>query len=167
MSQLVLIAGISRSGKSSLAKELCARLSSSIHLDQDQFVKPESEIPLIRGRIDWETPDSIDWQNWNKAILKGLGEHSYVIAEGIFALTDTDLIKQASLIILLEIDEAEFKARRKDETRWGEEPDWFIQHVWNAHIQYHNPHKIHPDFVLNSYSVDDIQQIISTLQSNY
>lgn len=166
MSHLVLIAGVSRSGKSSLARELCSRLDKAIHLDQDNFVKAEDEIPLINDRIDWETPESIDWPRWHQAIENALSENDYVISEGIFALNDIGLITRASLTLLLELDETQFKARRKQETRWGLEPDWFIQHVWDLHQLYHNPHHIRPDITLFNHSAEDVDQIIKRLRSN-
>lgn len=166
MGKLVLIAGVSRSGKSSLASALSARLQDAIHLDQDQFARPEQEIPLIRDRIDWEAPESIDWTKWKTTISNALKKHRYVIAEGIFALSDQTLVRQASLTILLQLNETEFKARRKRETRWGEEPEWFIQHVWDAHLLHHNPHRIRTDLVLNGFTSEDIQHIIDALKSN-
>ncbi|WP_420387495.1 uridine kinase family protein [Roseivirga sp.] len=164
MSQLVLIAGVSRSGKSSLAKELCSRLNKAVHLDQDNFVKEEDEIPLINDRIDWETPESINWAKWTQAIAKATSEHDYVIAEGIFTLSDLQLVKQADISILLSIDEVEFKKRRHQEKRWGAEPDWFIQHVWNAHLKNHNPHQIIADFELQDFNDIDIQKITERLR---
>lgn len=166
MGRLILIAGVSRSGKSSLAKDLCSRLKKAVHLDQDQFVKSESEIPLIQDRVDWETPESINWPNWRQAIQQGLRVQNYVIAEGIFALSDLSLVQQASVTILLELEQDEFKTRRQQETRWGEEPDWFIQHVWDSHLLHHNPHHIQPDFSLAHYNPTDINRVIRLLQSN-
>ena len=148
MSQLVLIAGVSRSGKSSLAKRLCAELKNAKHLDQDEFVKPESEIPIIKDRADWETPKSIDWAKWKEAIDQAKENHKYVIAEGIFALSDESLVREADLTILLSIGKEEFVKRRKKETRWGYEPAWFIEHVWLSHLKNHNPHSIKVDFEL-------------------
>lgn len=164
MSQLVLIAGVSRSGKSSLAKELCSRLNNAVHLDQDNFVKEEDEIPLVNDRIDWETPESISWTRWNQAIAKATSEHDYVIAEGIFTLTDLELVKRADISILLSIYELEFKKRRQQERRWGAEPDWFIQHVWDSHVKNHNPHQVIPDFELQGFNDIDIQKITERLR---
>lgn len=166
MGRLILIAGVSRSGKSSLAKDLCSRLKKAVHLDQDQFVKSESEIPLIRDRVDWETPESINWPNWRRAIQQGLRAHDYVIAEGIFAFADLGLIKEASITILLELEQDEFTARRKRETRWGEEPNWFIQHVWNSHLLHHNPHNIQPSLSISVHTEADLSRVIKLLQSN-
>lgn len=165
MSQLILIAGVSRSGKSSLAKRLCAELKNAKHLDQDEFVKPESEIPTIQDRVDWETPESIDWVKWKEAIDQAKEKHEYVIAEGIFALSDKSLIKKADLTILLSISKEEFLERRRKETRWGEEPEWFIEHVWNSHLKYYNPHSTIVDFELTEVN-SSLTTILGILTRN-
>lgn len=166
MSQLILIAGVSRSGKSSLARDLCAKLKNAIHLDQDEFVKAVEEIPLIEDRTDWETPESIDWKKWKSAIDKALQSNSFVIAEGIFALGDLKLVQQAKTRILLSLEKEEYLRRRKQETRWGEEPDWFLEHVWQSHLKHHNPFQIQPDIAISNYAPADLQQVLSQLHSN-
>lgn len=136
MSRLIAIGGISRSGKSSLALKLLAALPSSIVLHQDDFVKSEALIPQINGRTDWEHPDSIDWTLWIKSIDKALAKYNYVIIEGLFAFYDASINSQIYKAIYLTIDKTTFLERRRKETRWGHEPDWFIEHVWEAHWQW-------------------------------
>ena len=165
MNHLILIAGVSRSGKSSLAEDLCARLENSIHLDQDEFVLPVQDIPLINDRTDWETPESIDWKKWKHKIQESLESYSYVIAEGIFALGDSTIIEIASTTILLSISKEEYLERRKKETRWGNEPDWFLEHVWDAHLKFHNPLNIKPDFELTNFYQANLEAIVARLKT--
>jgi uridine kinase len=136
MSRLIAIGGVSRSGKSSLALKLLSALPDSIVLHQDDFVKPEAQIPQINGRTDWEHPDSIDWPLWKERIDKALTKHNYVIIEGLFAFYDASINSQIHKAIYLSIDKPTFLERRRKETRWGHEPDWFIEHVWEAHWQW-------------------------------
>jgi nicotinamide/nicotinate riboside kinase len=136
MSRLIAIGGVSRSGKSSLALKLLAALPDSIVLHQDDFVKSEDQIPQINGRTDWEHPDSIDWPLWKESINTALAKHKYVIIEGLFAFYDTSINSRIHKAIYLSIDKATFLERRRKETRWGIEPDWFIEHVWKAHWNY-------------------------------
>ena len=164
-SHLILIAGISRSGKSSLASELARRLDNAIHLEQDQFVLPEIDIPTIQDRIDWETPHSIDWSKWNGEIEAAHKSFQFVIAEGIFALHDLRLIQKALVTIVLSISKEEFLQRRKREVRWGVEPNWFLEHVWQAHLHNHNPHNISPSIQLNKYSDADLELVIKQIKS--
>ncbi|HEY9117386.1 MAG TPA: hypothetical protein VIN11_06140 [Roseivirga sp.] len=164
-SHLILIAGISRSGKSSLASELARGLQNAIHLEQDQFVLPETYIPKIEDRIDWERPESIDWLKWHQTISEALKSYRFIIAEGIFAFNDLKLIQRASATIELLIKKDQFLRRRKNEVRWGKEPEWFLEHVWEAHLKYHNPHAISPTLQLNNYSAQDIDLVIRHIQS--
>lgn len=136
MSRLIAIGGVSRSGKSSLALKLLAALPNSVVLHQDDFVKSDRQIPKIKGRTDWEHPDSIDWPSWKESIHKALAKYDYVIIEGLFAFSDASINSQIHKAIYLSIDKATFLERRRKETRWGHEPDWFIEHVWEAHWKY-------------------------------
>ncbi|PIQ47684.1 MAG: hypothetical protein COW03_14030 [Cytophagales bacterium CG12_big_fil_rev_8_21_14_0_65_40_12] len=136
MSKLIAIGGVSRSGKSSLALKLSTALPKSIVLHQDDFVKSAAQIPQINGRTDWEHPDSIDWPLWEESIDKALAKHDYVIIEGLFAFYDASINSRIHKAIYLSIDKATFLERRRKETRWGYEPEWFIEHVWEAHWQW-------------------------------
>ncbi|MFT6827968.1 MAG: nicotinamide/nicotinate riboside kinase [Roseivirga sp.] len=136
MSKLIAIGGVSRSGKSSLALKLLAALPDSIVLHQDDFVKSGDQIPQINGRTDWEHPDSIDWSLWKESTDKALAKHNHIIIEGLFVFYDASINSQIHRAIYLSIDQATFLERRRKETRWGHEPDWFIEHVWKAHWQY-------------------------------
>lgn len=136
MSRLIAIGGVSRSGKSSLALKLSAALPNSIVLHQDDFVKSEAHIPQINGRTDWEHPDSIDWPSWKESIKEALAKHNFVIIEGLFAFYDHAINSQIYKAIYLSIDKTTFLERRRNETRWGHEPDWFIEHVWEAHWRF-------------------------------
>ncbi|MEL6252490.1 MAG: hypothetical protein AAFR87_10815, partial [Bacteroidota bacterium] len=62
---LIGIGGLSRSGKTKLAKRVKGLYKEQkvILLHQDDFVKAEEDIPLIQNHIDWEVPESIDLLN--------------------------------------------------------------------------------------------------------
>lgn len=136
MSKLIAIGGVSRSGKSSLALKLSTAMPNSIVLHQDDFVKSAAQIPQINGRTDWEHPDSIDWPVWIDSVRKALITYDYVITEGLFAFFDASINSQTHKAIYLSIDKSTFLERRRKETRWGYEPEWFIEHVWEAHWQW-------------------------------
>ncbi len=140
--KLILIGGISRSGKSTLAKNLVSELENSVHLEQDLFVQAQENLPRIKDRIDWDSPDSIDWSLWKRTIAAKLEQHDWVLAEGIFAFNQLELIERADYTISLSLDRDLFLEERKADTRWGKEPDWFLDHVWKAHQQHHNPHSV-------------------------
>ncbi len=140
--KLILIGGVSRSGKSTLAKELESLLPNSISLDQDDFILPESQIPKIKERTDWEDPNSIDWDPLVNKLNQLATQHDFLILEGIFAFNSHQINAWADYSIYLNLPYDSFFKRRKEETRWGIEPDWYLEHVWNAHQQYANPHQI-------------------------
>ncbi|OEJ99977.1 AAA family ATPase [Roseivirga misakiensis] len=148
MAKLILIFGVSRSGKSSLAKQLSKDLSNCFLIHLDEWIVPEHQLPKIKDRIDWEKPETIDWLRINDLIMQGIKSHNYVIIEGIFALSIRQLAEKADFTIQLELEKEEFFTRRNQETRWGKEPKWFIEHVWQSHLKYSNPHNIKPSITI-------------------
>ena len=107
-------------------------------LCQDDFPQEESKIPNIRDRVDWERPESINWSLWQKAIESFKDDTAYLILEGLFIFRPEAGV-EPDLAIYLSMDKDRFLAARKQETRWGYEPDWYIEHVWDSHFQYGLP----------------------------
>lgn len=135
--QLVIgIGGISQSGKSTLTRELKKKLSSqglSVKVFEiDHYTIEKDQIPSIKDRLDWEHPESIDWERLVTQIQKATAD--VVLIEGIFAF-DTRLVSFYSKKILIEVDHSTFMERRKKEIRWGEEPLWYLDHVWETNQQ--------------------------------
>lgn len=132
---LIGVGGLSRSGKTKLAKRVRTLFKDRRVrlLHQDDFVKAESEIPLIRDHIDWEIPASIDLEKWEDAIEQALKEEEVVILEGLFAFAFPGIHKPYDKEILVEIPEEVFFARKRADLRWGKEPEWYIQYIWDAY----------------------------------
>lgn len=164
MGKLILIAGVSRSGKSSFAEAIASAFESSIHIEQDKFVKAEKDIPKINGRTNWELPESINKTKWNEALEKALEQSELVVAEGIFAFQALKWIEHADLTLLLESTKEEYLARRKQERRWGPEPDWYLEYVWQAHLQYHNPYGIQPDLTFSNWTNKEVDEVIRRIK---
>lgn len=164
MAKLILIAGVSRSGKSTLANKLSVGLPNAIVLHQDEFVLPESDLPMINERIDWEKPETINWEVLIDKI-DSYKAQDYIILEGIFALSNTALLEKADHKILLDLSYHEFIARRKTEKRWGKEPAWFLEHVWHSHLKYHNPHKTTLDYKFVDLSPSSYSELLDQLKS--
>jgi uridine kinase len=142
LQMLVLIGGVSRSGKSALADSLQECLGTKcLALHQDEYVLPENELPLIGDILDWEVPESVDWNRWNDAVQTALGQYDIVVAEGILAFLPAALFNRADAVIYMEIDFDTFLKRRKADLRWGSRPDWYYVHVWEAHFKYGLPQK--------------------------
>jgi nicotinamide/nicotinate riboside kinase len=137
---IIGIAGVSRSGKTTLAdliqKAYIEQGETAIVLHQDDYVMPENEIPKIRHRIDWECPQSIDFQRFKSEILDTKNKYNHVITEGLLNFWDEDINLLFNKKIFVEISKQTFLERRQKEKRWGFEPKWFYEHVWQSYLKY-------------------------------
>ncbi len=165
MAKLILIAGVSRSGKTTLARKLAINLAKSVILHQDEYVLDEHLLPRIKNRIDWEKPETIYWDKILQSYEQLSKKYDFVIVEGIFALHNKQLVEMADSTILLKLDRDAFVKSRKNEDRWGKEPSWFIDHVWNSHLIFHNPHKVVPNHTLYTPSPSNFEEILNQLKS--
>ncbi|MEP5611926.1 MAG: AAA family ATPase [Cyclobacteriaceae bacterium] len=133
-SQTVIgICGISQSGKSTLArglkKELTAKGIDVKVFEIDHYTVEKDQIPSVKDRMDWEHPDSINWDRLVRQIEKATAR--VVIIEGIFVF-HSSLLPFYSKTILIEQEKDTFYQRRKKEIRWGDEPLWYLDHVWDT-----------------------------------
>jgi nicotinamide/nicotinate riboside kinase len=137
------IGGCSRSGKSTLTNDLVWHFRNqnkrAIAIPQDDFVFKISDIPLIQDRTDWDTPASLNFELMAETILFFQQSFDVVILEGHFAFSNSKLNTLFDYRIFTEISEQIYLQRRAMETRWGQEPDWFISHVWNSFLTYGQP----------------------------
>ncbi len=138
MTYIIGIGGCSRSGKSSLALKIKDRLSDKqvLLLDMDDFVFSETNIPRIRDRIDWERPESVDFNQIIASIEENQGKYDILLIEGILVFANQQLKDLFHNTIEIKISKETFISRRKKEIRWGEEPDWYLEHVWNSYLKY-------------------------------
>jgi uridine kinase len=132
------IGGVSNAGKSSLAIRIKNYYPSKkvVILCQDDYAFPSDKIPLVRDHIDWECPESIDFEHYEKAVIEAIEENDIVIAEGIFAFHKDSTAKLFDKKVFLTLDNRFFFMRKNTDLRWGKEPDWYIEHIWTNHIKY-------------------------------
>ena len=166
MSLVIGIGGPSRSGKSILASKMKDQLSNKkvLLLDMDDFVFPMEAIPKIKGYTDWEHPGSMDFDLIISKIKKNKDNHDFIIVEGILAFANEALRRFYNLTISMQITKEIFLKRRVEETRWGEEPKWYLEHVWESYLRYGQYPEA--DFVLrgeNEIPEDAINRILSRL----
>ena len=135
------IGGCSNSGKSALANELRKHFGydKSVVLCQDDFVKYSGELPKIDGHTDWEQPSSIKIDEFINAVKENSSVFEYVFVEGLFAFWFDRLNALYDKKLFLELDKATFIKRKKNDYRWGKEPDWYIEHIWNSYLKYGRP----------------------------
>jgi len=142
LQMLVLIGGVSRSGKSALADSLQECLGDKcLALHQDEYMLPENDLPSVRDLHDWELPESVDWKRWTTAIEHALNQYEVVVVEGILAFLPSEIFQKAQFAIYMEIDFNTYFARRKADLRWGIRPDWYYEYVWEAHFRFGLPQK--------------------------
>jgi len=134
---IIGIGGVSNAGKTTLANRLQKKLSplKICTLCQDDFARPTFEIPRINGHVDWEVPESIDLPKYYRHILKEHEKYDIVIAEGLFAFCDRHINKHYDKKIFLTISKETFWRRKSKDLRWGKEPDWYMEHIWESHFK--------------------------------
>jgi uridine kinase len=135
---IVGIGGVSLAGKSKLASEIMQHLPDKgvAILCQDNFVFPSGQILKIKDHIDWECPESIDFDRFYDAVKEGCKNNDLVIAEGLMAFHDEKVNDLYQKKIFIEIHKAQFKKRKTIDTRWGIEPEWYIEHIWESYLKY-------------------------------
>ena len=132
------IGGVSRSGKSSLARELISSFPGkrAIVLDQDNYVNEEGIIPRINGETDWESPESMNFRGFYEALVEASGSYELVIGEGILVFWDPLLADLFQKKILVQISRELFRERKVQDKRWGDFPKWYVDHIWDSYQKY-------------------------------
>ncbi len=135
---IIGIGGISNAGKSNLARRIKNHYYSKkvIIICQDDYAMPKDKIPLIDDHIDWERPESIDFNLYEKVVAEGIENNDIVIIEGIFAFYKDNINKLIDKRIFLTLDRRFFFMRKNIDLRCGKEPDWYVEHIWNNHEKY-------------------------------
>lgn len=140
---LIGIGGVSRSGKSTLANQLFAEATRQKRtvriLHQDTFVRPSNELPRIRDHIDWEVPASMNWPRLQESIAEASAKNDIIVVEGLFAFAHEAINHQYDRGICMHISRSIFEHRKLLDLRWGQEPHWYINHIWESYQQHGRP----------------------------
>lgn len=139
---IIAIGGVSRAGKSTLATLL--RDSLKEHVDkveivgQDLYVFEEDKIPKIKNKVNWESPESIDFKKFKKAIISVKKKNDIVIVEGLLVYYNEDLNSLYDQKLFIDIPKALFLKRKVEDLRWGKkpEPKWYIEHIWKSYREF-------------------------------
>jgi nicotinamide/nicotinate riboside kinase len=159
------IGGISNAGKSFLADKIKQHTygKSSRIICQDDFVKPKERIPKINGHVDWECPESMDFNAFREEIAEASFSVELVIAEGILCFFDPAIDKLFDKRIFLWLNKETFNNRKKVDLRWGLEPEWYIEHIWNSFIKFGQPENTENLLKINADQDFNFQWIYSFL----
>lgn len=167
---IIGIGGISRAGKSSLATNISNRQSEiwkSVQiLEQDDYVLPEPEIPRIRDHINWEIPESIDWNRLIQHADQERRSTDLLIVEGLLVFSHPDLCRFFDLTIYVQLNQQTFFERKRKDLRWGSEPDWYIDYIWEAHQQYGLP-RTPPDLRVDGSREIDVAEVLKLIENRY
>ncbi len=135
---IIGIGSCSNSGKSALAEKLknhYTDLKVKV-LCQDDFVYRRDYLTTINEHVNWEIPSTIRIDEYIAAVKEADTQNDLVICEGLFAFWFDELNALYNKYIFLEIDKATFFQRKKADWRWGKEPDWYIEHIWQSYLRY-------------------------------
>jgi len=135
---IIGIGGASRSGKSWLAQRIIDLFTHKkiAILNQDDYVFDIADIPKIKGEIDWECPESIDFDLLLSEINRLAADHDFIIVEGLLAFYDRRIEKIMDKKIFIEISKELFLKRKESDKRWGDFPDWYMGHIWKSYLEY-------------------------------
>lgn len=159
------IGGVSRAGKSSLAKAIALHCNQAkvLILDQDDYILPTTHLPRIRNHIDWEHPSTLDVNKLLAVVNKAMTSADIVIVEGIFAFYFPELNNLFTHRIFINLPEKIFFERKKQDLRWGKEPVWYIRHIWTSFQLWGQPNKEVPGLVLNGHRPVDLKVVFDFL----
>ena len=140
---IIGIGGVSRGGKSTLAQIIYQIFTeggqTAVILTQDDYVFPIEDIPKIQHgdevEINWEVPESIDFQSYKTAILAAQKQYDHVITEGLLNFYDEEINQLFDKFFFVDISKATFLSRKAADKRWGEVPDWYVEHIWTSYEQ--------------------------------
>jgi len=149
---IIGIGGVSRSGKTTLARQLIPFYEgkNTVILSQDDYVMAGYHAPLIHGLLDWEHPGSIDFTRLRHDFFSIKPYVDVLIVEGLFAFYDEQMTAHYDRKIYIQTDYLTFSERKRSDTRWGQTPDWYIDHIWNSHQKYGIPEDWSHCYMLNN-----------------
>jgi uridine kinase len=153
-SMMIGIGGVSRSGKSTLAQKLepFFKGKTTAIINQDEYIHSAFQMPWIGTELDWEDPESLDFQRMYYEIAWLSKNVEILIVEGLFAFYYPALNKKYDKKILIEIDFNTFVDRKLMDERWGKVPEWYIKHIWDSYLSFGLPE-----------NMDDVLRIDGTL----
>lgn len=135
------IGGISRSGKTKLAKKLRTYFNnkgeSTILISCDDFHVNDFKLPEIKEMKNREIPISINYKKILTAIAAAKNNAvSKIIVEGHLIYANKKLAQLFNCSIFFRIDKPTFIERKIKDNRNGELPHWYIEYSWRAWQQY-------------------------------
>ena len=165
---LIGIGGVSRSGKSTLANLLVTYFrkngKKAIIFHQDDFVFPETEIPKVRDKTDWQSPSSIDHAMLFDLVEEFNRRFDVVIVDGLFAFYDPKLNTLYDKRLFIKISKRSFFIRKVADNRWGYIPTWFVDHIWKSFLKFGSEKHIKGEYLSvageDEFNMDKVEKYL-------
>lgn len=159
---LIGIGGVSTAGKTTLAASLRSHFKGlkTAVVCQDDYVKPIDQIPCVKDRVNWEHPDSIDHHLFRKTVMAEHKVNDLVIVEGLMVFWEDELNLLFDKRLFISIDKKLFRQRKSNDRRWGIEPSWYIDHIWDSYLQFGQPPVKDAVYVVDGNESIDIQLVL-------
>ena len=157
---IIGIGGMSRSGKTTLAHQIATVYTKGTVavLSLDDYAIPEKDIPKIRDMVDWEHPESIDFDRIYLDVYDANNQFDLVIAEGFLIYLHEPLRNLFDKKLCLTFSKKMFEQRRKEQYT---EPQWYLDHIWESYYRYQRRYEEECDLVLDGALPIDLEQILN------
>lgn len=165
---IIGIGGASRSGKTTLARMIVNHFRDSgktaISLYQDDFVFPTTRIPLIKDKVDWERPESINFDLLREVVDFYKTKFEILVIDGFLAFYDEKLNTEFDRRIFVNISKETYLKRKAEDLRWGPIPGWFFEHIWESYLKYGIPDFSQADYIqVSGESKHNIEEVLALL----
>ena len=167
---IIGIGGISNSGKSKLAEHIKEKYPEKRVkiLCQDNFAHPTPTIPKIKEHTNWEVPESIDFDRFVKKVVAESKQYDIVIDEGLFVFYDERLNRLYDKMIFMTVSKETFLERKRKDLRWGKEPEWYMEHIWESHQQFCERIEVRKEaFQLSGENPVDLESVFRYLEEQF
>lgn len=162
---IIGVAGISRSGKTTLAISLKDKLENSEIISLDDYPAKMENFHYIKDVIDWEHPSSLDLEKVTEQVQELSLTCQYVIVEGIFLFYHESLKSLIDKFIYLNLEKEDFLRRKMHDNRWGHIPAWYKEHIWQSHLIFGAKPAYLEAFEINANSDFSYEELLAHLKS--
>ena len=133
------IAGISRSGKSTMANRLAAELDCPvIGIDSYQIGTIRKTKENGEEWEDWEDPAGHDLERFYQDLLRLKQGDGVVVAEGFLLYHDPRIVQALDLKLHLDLPKEVAKARRAATKNLTPNFEEYYEHIWSAYFEYND-----------------------------
>ena len=94
-----------------------------------------------------------------------LKKYEIVIAEGLMIYYHRQTVDLFNKRLFVDLDKATFLKRKSRDLRWGKEPPWYMEHIWESYLKYGIiPNMLNDVFTVDGHHSIDIYPVIKFLE---